>query len=226
MTIAEHFQKYTNALGFVSNEPNGSTGNDLLFSGEACVIRRKLGVWTQGDHTALLDSIKQHAEIEPGLYGRPGWRQDQEGLDDYIGLVCIDLGLAEMILEYGQKHWWYFKTVENCPWYEPIFLRFPALIAHIYWSAGKKPPVFFRLAWCLSVAFSGTKTEQDAYILNWLLIEKCENGGFFEGLASWLYWRKLKKNYPGGLQQVFARYFGNPSHPIAAYVNQAVGWTE
>lgn len=52
--VAADFQAYTNALGFVSNSPNGSSGNDLLISAEARLVRERAGAWTDTDEASLL----------------------------------------------------------------------------------------------------------------------------------------------------------------------------
>ena len=219
MSVQSDFQAYTNELGFVSNAPNGSSGNDLLFTAEARLVRLNQGAWTNDDQAQMLSNIHTKAELSPGLYTRPGWTQDQEDPDDYYGLATMDPNVAQAILSYGQSHFWYFKTVSNPAWFEPIFFRFPALIAHVKWCAGHKPNLFLRLYWAACVAYSGSLTSQDPWLLNNLLISVAGNKGFIEKLATKIYKSRLKKIW-GTLGNVYAAYFGNDKHPLAVYNNK------
>ncbi len=215
MSIQSDFQTYTNSLGFVSNTPNGSSGNDLLFSAEAAITRKKYGAWNRFDQTLLINNINMSSKIAPGLYGRPGWRQDQEAPDDYYGLATLDPSVANDILTYGQQHWWYFKTVMAPTWYDPLFIRFPGLIAHVKWCAGKKPNIFLRLFWCMSVALCSA-TSQDSWLLNNILTTAAGDKGFIEKIATKIYKYRLKKIW-GTLGNVYAAYFNNKNHPLAIY---------
>lgn len=216
MSIRDEFAAYTNVDGFVSSHKSGSSGNDLLFSSEAAVIRRKLGAWDRSDEAKLNAAIANHAQIEPGLYGRPAWNQDQEQPDDYYGLVALSPFYARAIRAYGQRHFWSFKTSSAAKWYEPMFWRFPALICHAAWGAGEKPNAFLRLWWAASVAFSGSKTSQDPWILSWLLTEVAGDKGWLERLATRIYLFRLKAAC-GSLRAVFAAYFQDADHPISKY---------
>lgn len=216
MSIESDFSAYTNGLGFMSNKPGGSTGNDLLFSCQAAIIRRKLGAWSKDDALALKASVSNHSQIVPGLYARPGWAQDQEAPDDYYGLAAYSATYAIAIHSYALKHGWYFKTSPGAKWWEPAFFRFPAFMCHVKWCALETPNPFLRLAWCLSVAFSGSKTSQDPWILSWLLTSVAGEQGWFERQATKLYKKRLAKNW-GTLSAVFAAYFGDPNHPIVRY---------
>lgn len=220
MGIREDFQKYTNKLGFVSNAPAGSSGNDLLFSCEAALIRRIRGAWTEADEAALQYSIATFSRIEHGLYGRPGWKQDAEQPDDIYGLCAYSPALAKEVLAYGRKHLWYFYTAPGA-WYDPIWIRFPAFIAHVTWAAGETPGLIPRLAWFFSVSLSPSKSSQDSWILSWLLITVAGNKGWLERWAADTYRARLKAAW-GTIGNVFAAYFGNPDHPIAKYAPEVV----
>lgn len=213
--IRKDFEALKNSLGFYSDKPESSSGNDLLFSAEAAVILRYRGEWSIADQRDLLRAIRKYSEIKPGLFGRPGWLQDQEQLDDYIGLCVIDWDIAREILAYGRNNWWIFRTVKNCPWYEPLFFRWPAFMAHVLWSAGEKPSAFLRLAWCLSVAFSGSERDLDSWKLNYLLIYIAGHRGLPEQLATAIWWTRLKRKF-GSMAKVYAAYFGKDD-PRARY---------
>lgn len=232
MSIQEDFKAYTNSLGFLSNSPAGSSGNDLLFSCEAAIIRSKLGAWSKEDQSALEKAVLDHSYREAGLYGRPGkpWCNDQEGFDDYIGVLAwsakFDKGLRALrVLLYGQRNkfdWkgfrlpYYYRTEH--PYTEDDkrawFGRSPSFVAHLYWSAGLKPGWFYRLAWAISVATSGNLYSKDPWILSWLLVEVAQDKGLLERLATRIFKYRLRKR--GGLKFIFCEYFGS-MHPIALH---------
>lgn len=230
MGVREDYQPYKTRLGFYTNTPGGNTGNDLLFSAEAALVMMKHGVWT-GDDTAELDrAIYRHARTPAGFLQRPGWEQDQISLDDFIGVAAYSYKtnqlLAAAMYSYGQEHhfvWgplqfrFHFSNTNDQSDYHAWLGRFPALIAHIAWAAGRKPSWFQRIAWCLSVAFSGKPEDQDEWILNWLLIEVGGDKGWSERLATIIYHFRLQRAHPGGLAAVFARYFGSSEHPTAKH---------
>ena len=210
------FEPYKNNLGFFSDKPEASSGNDLLFSAEAIQVMRQNQAWTLADHEAMVKAVRTYSQIEPGLFGRPGWMQDQEQLDDYIGLATIDSAFAAEAIDYGTKHYWIFPTGKNFQWYEPLFFRWPAMIAHLYWCAGRKPCLLIRPIWCLSVAFSGSVESLDSWKLNYLLtVGVKDKGGIFERLAVWNWRRRLRKTF-GSMKTVYAAYFG-ANDPRALY---------
>ena len=218
MGIREDFLKFRNAAGFCSNSPGGSSGNDLLFSAEARAVMAANNAWDEElDQKPLIRSIVMSAEIEPGLYKRPGWIQDQEAQDDYVGLALVSSAIAGCISSYGYRHWWYFKSTPAAKWWEPIFWRWPALIAHVSWCWSQRPWPWFRLAWAIAIATGPTADDLDSFKLAWLMILGCrQRGGWLETWATDRFRAKLAAAYPSGMKQVYASYFG-ATHPIAVW---------
>jgi hypothetical protein len=213
--IIDDFKAYTNAMGFVSNSPGGSSGNDLLISAEAKRILIQNNAWTDAMQHALEDAIEDHSYLNSGVYARPGWQQDQEQADDYYGLCYMDILAADSVLHYGRDNWWYFKTSPNAKWYEPMFWRWPALIAHAKWAVdSKKPNPLLRLYWGMSI-MSADYTQQDSCKINRLLVEVAGDKGWWERFVTKMFWKKLKKTY-GTMKAVYQAYYGD-THPITTW---------
>lgn len=212
-TVKADFDAYKNGLGLYSNSPNGSTGNDLLISSECKRVLTTFGQWSQADQDSLNAAIVKFSQSAPGLYYRPGWAQDQEQPDDYYGLAYIDQKIADNINYYGSHTCWNFKTSPTAKWYEPMFWRWPALLAHVKWSAGLTPNLFLRLWWSLSVAFTGS--DEDGYKINRTMIEVAGNKGWMERLATENFWKRLGNSY-GSMKNVYEAYYG-ANHPLSKW---------
>jgi|GEM_PF-6440385 len=216
------FQRYTNQKGFVSNRTL-SSGNDLLYTCIAAVVRHKHGALSLEEKADLLFTIHKHCRRGPGIYVRPGWEQDQQRHDDYTGLCALaSVGInsfAADVVEAGEDTVWYFDTnggsgLDWRAWFWP----FRAFVCHAYWAAGMTPSWLNRLCWSFSVAWSGSKKKQDEWILSWLLIQVAGNRGRLERWATRKYWARLYKAYPNGLSDVFKNYFGGDAeHPLAKW---------
>lgn len=230
---------------FVSGNKNPGvvSGNAILFTAEKLFILEQNNVLIFEDKLRYINNIKSECEIVPGLYRRSkDFSNDQEGPDDYVGLAAasalIGSSIARDILSYGQTHYfqwgpfkfpyYYNNTSSRQP--EAWLGRQPALLAHFYYCAGKKPSVFKKLAWAVSVGLTGLFDKdpkgsgaQDKYILSWLLIEgykRSQYNSVMCNTAIKLYKHTLKKKWRNGLKEVFAVYFQNPDHPISRYFNE------
>lgn len=224
MGAADDFERYTNERGLVSRAPGASTGNDLLYSCLAEIVKAKN--WAPLETGKLLGAIRKHAEILPGLYKRPGWEQDQTALDDYIGLIAWSSEhcpvIAEEVWAYGKRAefpiQYYYPTTGQKHFDIHAWLgRSPSFVAHVDWGAGETPSWFHRLAWAVAVAFSGSMHSQDEWVLSWCLIQVAGNKSWLERLATRIYYRRLYKNFPRGLKDVFAIYFKDPEHPLSKW---------
>jgi hypothetical protein len=235
VSVKDDFLPYTDRLGFISGEanPQGSSGNALLFTAYAMLVLRQQGCLAQFDRDLFLIQVAEACEIIPGLYKRPPpYSQDQESQDDYIGLAAASYFLntshARDALEYGREHYykkWCFYCkyqydkahVEESQVFNAWLGRFVTAMIHMQWAAGEYPALWRRLWWAYSVAFSGSKNEQDPWLLNWLMIHTMD-GRSRIGLVGASIWQwRLKRAFPGGIKQVFARYFNDPNHPLARY---------
>jgi hypothetical protein len=198
---------YRDALGFLSGKPRrpDPESNAVLFSAEERMLRLKLGTWGEFEQRRLSDAISIYLIQKNQLVRPPNWRQDKEGPDNHIGLgACGGPLLALSVLGYLERDWTYLAG---------FYLRFPAIVAHLTWAAGGKPTLWRRLYWAVSVALSGSGTNQDAWIQSWLMLETAPPLGL-ERLAAAVYWYRLKREWIS-LGVVFMAYFGNSEHPCA-----------
>ena len=230
--VLAEFNEYLDSEGLMNDRPGkcAPSGNALLFTAEAFLIQLFLGV------TRAYPVVAAAERLASGRFVRPGWEQDQEGPDDYIGLAAFsrhsDPTIAQRILAYGRSHFFkwgplkfryqYDTTGKEPNSVEAWFGRFPAVIAALEWAAGETPPMWRRLWLALSAALTPGAEGQDTWILSWLCLECLRRTQmcWFERWAIKTYMRRLYKYHPGGLKEVFTQYFGSDKHPITKYVNQ------
>jgi hypothetical protein len=235
VSVKDDLVAYTDRLGFISGEknPGAPSGNALLFTAEAMLVLRQQGCLAQFDRDLFLIQVSEACEIITGLYKRPPpYSQDQESQDDYIGLAAASYFLgtshARDMLEYGREHvyrWRFLRLpyqydkahVEESRVFDAWLGRFVTAMIHIQWAAGERPALWRRLWWACSVAFSGSKDDQDPWLLNWLMIHTMDGRSRIGVVAASIWRWRLRRAFPDGIRQVFARYFNDPGHPLAKY---------
>lgn len=106
-TVRAALNVYSDQWGLITPYPATSSGNGLLYLGEAMVLLKTLGIYKPTDKTWFQNSV-QVCEVEPGLLRRSPANTDQEGPDDYVGVAAgsalVDPTIAQKILVYGQTH--------------------------------------------------------------------------------------------------------------------------
>jgi hypothetical protein len=222
------WDEYRDPIGFMSGpkHPTGSSGNGILFSAEERLLRLRLGTWNDILQKALEYQVSSHCERKSGLLMRPPpFSQDQESLDDYIAYASISPNLAGAALRYGRRNYfrpkWFGGLLALSYHYSLVgdeqdvaawLGRFPAVIAHFQWSADESPWLWRRLWWFISIVLSGSKNNQDPWILSFVMLET-EGGRTWLGvLAGWIYRWRLKRAY-GSLANVFSTYLKDENHP-------------
>lgn len=221
------WNSYRDLLGFITGGApvKSSTGNVVLFAAIEKELRKYLGTWSDKDHAELFARVTVHCQYMPGLLRRPRpFRQDQEQQDDYIGYVSISESFAESARIWGLTHFyrqfWPFKFPYqydlnfNDKAFNSWLGRHVPLIAHMKFKLDLMPPLWQRLWWALSVAFSGSEKNQDPWVLNWLLIITARGRTPLIRWASRRYWRRLYRTFPRGLADVWTEYFDDPNHPF------------
>lgn len=238
--IREDFAAYE-SRGYVTGTrgPRHPAGNSLLYTAEKYFALHRAGALRKSDQ-AVFEDLVAICKTEPGVLRRTpagypfAW--DVEGHDDYIGVMAASqlLGTSDalQILHHGEETKYVTGPIE-WPFYYSIFDqeettqdprawlgRFPATIAHFYYANNTNPPWINGLAWTFTIATAGLQdpTAQDPWLLSWLMIQSRSNPGWLDRIAI-SYWRKrLKAAYPGGIGDVFARYFNDAGHPLAVYL--------
>lgn len=201
---AIHWDEYRDPLGLLGGKrnPTEPESNAVLFSACERTLRLRLGTWE------IIDQVRLDAEVahlvQGGRLTRPEpWTQDEERPDNHIGLggTGSKSACAAVLLHFDSN-----------PFYLSGFkFRFPAIIAHLEWAAGKTPALWRRLYWFGSFLVSGDSEHQDPWIQGFLLLETAPDS-WVKRMAEAVYWWRLRRNWPGGLAQVFERYF-SAEHP-------------
>lgn len=224
-SIIEDFQEFTcPSTGLIAPTPHGDSGNGVLYSAIAIIILRDRStcLTTEARHVvrALRNSYAKaimtcfRSDAIGVLCRNPGNTGYQEGPDDYVGASSL-LCAAYFILRYGKSHWFNYNNVNldkitKSSW----LLRQPQLIAHMYYGAEKKPNLFLRLYWHLAILYSALttkKTDQDGWMLTWLLIRTHPD--------TWVerVWRKKVKKLFGDQGLKNLNYLNNGNHPITKW---------
>jgi hypothetical protein len=215
---------YVDSNGLVSGRAGETSGNGIMFSAEWVLI-----LFGQDELRAGLNSlyglkeiVNDKLTIKPGLYrrapiGQP-YSTDVNRWDDYVALARASAIHAADIVKYGEEHDWYFAP-PGLPFdINAWFGRSPSIVAHFYWCAGLKPPLWQRLIWAWAIATSGwfTPQSQDAWRLSYLMIQAAPDL-WPEAWAKEIWKWRFKKHWPGGMRAVRAAYFGDPNHPLSVY---------
>lgn len=123
----------------------------------------------------------------------------------------------------------------NRPWFEKIFTkllapkgyrvnfsawlgRMPQFVAHVYWAANKKPPLFYRIVQAL-VIYNNSKLKDgghpDTWALTWLMCRTMDNRCWMGRLAAKAFYKNLYKIFgPEGFRNF--HYIGG-NHPITKF---------
>lgn len=213
-------------------DKSNKSGNGVMYTSEFYSLLTLNNELNEEDKR-MFKFIMQRCQVEPGLYKRSPDHTDQNGGDDYYGLLTgayhtQNYDLAQEVIDYGNKHFWIFNNVKPGSLFHPdgrlnfsaMFFRFPALIAHAYWAANKTPPLFFYFIWCLVVAFSCTKGREngtDPFRITWSLVKTNDSRGWLAKLVSKLFYKRLKKHFPNGTMNEVALVYYQTGHPFSKY---------
>lgn len=156
--------------------------------------------------------------------------------DNDVAMEIVMFGESSHYVPFSWAPWLRF------PWYFPgeaadyprnewnaWFGRSPAFVAHAYWCAGLRPSWWTQLCYAIATGTTGILKPlgQDNWRMSYLMIRARQleatpftPKGFLglPALAERIWWRRLKKYWPGGIRAVRARYFdNNPNHPLSVY---------
>jgi hypothetical protein len=211
-------EKYICEPGLLTTSDCGNQ-NQLGSTGLFWALQALAGRLVPPQH---IEPVLNACRVKQGLYKRSVGDAHQSA-DDYYGLVA---GLylnncwydVHRILNYGRETLWIYNSKNPGRFsFRAWFGRFPGLIAHITFGAGKRPSAFFRLAWALSVVWATWQKpkNQDAYIQGWCMVQTYLHSEYRDprcDTAASLFQKRLKQI--GGLTQILADYMKNEEHPL------------
>lgn len=241
--IHADFKQYKDANGLVwptMNPPvSRGAGNGVLYLSEEMAFLVKRNAVAAGDREDFVKTIRS-LQAAPGLINRnpagpkqPKFHDDQEGPDDYIGMVAAAhmLGgpaqqLANEVAAYGDSHLWFMNNArENSSLdrsgrrnVSAIFTRFPQYIAHFHYCAGLPTDPVTEAVWAAALA-NGARGDSapDSVVLEWFMVQCRPAKASPVVKAAVIKWvMNFKKNFPNGLQDVNGRMF-DKSHPLVLY---------
>lgn len=238
MNAREACIPYINKYGTFNQTPNEeeqNSGNSLLYYGEYIEILNEYGELTDYDKENFIKVIRNYYNKSGLLNRRPGDSTERQAHDDYEGVLSaasiLSPEIANEIMVYLQEHHFNADNVkpdhidEEDVKLRNWFGRHFGFVAHVYFSNKKKPSVFERIRWIISIFSNARKKDgMSGVILSWLKIKTYERCGFnllFCALVS-KYWKlKLRKQIPEMMGNVFGQYF-NSGHPFAVLMKDRV----
>ncbi len=232
--VRQAFEQYRDKAGLIQpviNPGQDASGNGLLYTAEYVLALHKLKLLTVEDCHKFLTTVYK-CMLEPGLLKRSPTHTDQQGLDDYVGVMAAlyvtrRWAAADSIHKYGKDHWWVYNNSQpgtirhkdgRINW-SAMFFRMPQVIAHFKWATNRTPNLFERLYWfgTIIVASRAEKKNQDAWVLSYLLIQVMDRRSLLCTLAAEIWEMQFRKHYPGGLGEVLGSYFNNTEHPLCVH---------
>lgn len=245
MGIREDFLAFTAPDCSLSGEfnPKNASGNSLLCTAQEFIALTQNDAGDDRD-LYIFHKVIRDRSIGPGLYARTPkgtpFSDDQISHDDLYGVVAIDsrIALGVFVSAYSRKFRWapfgflgWNSFTIGLPYYYPTgrdingdrdvrawMGRFPGLIAHLRIAAGVGVWPWNSLAWAWSVGIGPTATNQDSWMLTWVMIWSNEHPTWLQRRAIARWRRRLVEFYPGGIKDVFGAYFGGTiKHPLAVW---------
>lgn len=233
--LYDALDEFTDSVGLLQNHVTSAgtvaSGNGILTTAQAVCLLSKI---ESKPFSYLMprwhDGILK-CELEPGLFDRhPLSIEDQESIDDYVGLGLfsdtLNRTIAQRILTRARTKpfmlWGLFPMsfyLKNEKKDDPAFDKRAALVrnlsleAHLEFAAGEAPHPLLQLAHIYAIAFHTWKNE-DEPILTWCLYETAKTKSPLVSLAGVWFNRRLRRKYPGGMAEVFTIYYGE-NHPLA-----------
>ena len=220
---------YTDQFGLVHTRREFG-GNGLLYLSE-CIVLACLNKTINAGIVSQFNRALDFCTVEPGLYKRSKENYDNQGPDDFIGLLAasgfVNPKYAQDFIAYGKENAWNYNIPSPRVFsLKTWFGRFPALIAHAYHSIGADVPVLHSSAWIAGVIGQTLKSpvkDQSGWMLSWLMVQNYIHNGkstYAKELAVWIYKQAVKAK---GIQfnEIFKAYNGGeesePLHPLRRY---------
>lgn len=198
---------------------DGGTDDCQLYSAELLALNYQEGL------ALYLDRSIYNNEIASGLFRRK--QNDNNSLDNYIGICWTFTEDAKRILTYGQKHFWCFNFETPGKfafrWWFGRFIGFPPFVKV---CAGRKIGLISQLLYSLACLFSLFAKRGDVgnQILQWLMNTKMKRISKILNCIIKIYEWAMLKRYPGGIYELMCIYHGR-EHPISkAALSRKGGW--
>lgn len=175
-----------------------------------------------------LRKAMQSCVVTRGVIRRhPTNLNEMEQIDDYIGAISastiLDDGqFAKDFLDYGFNQGWpkyNYNNVTPGKWTQLSWLgRFPQLICHAEFVAGRTPPTWRSIYWGLVILWGcrAKREDSDAWALSWHLVKAADHRGPRTPVIDWVrsMWIACFKNhYPNGMGQLLLEWGWLPNHP-------------
>lgn len=242
MGIREEIKDYTDGNGLVSPSlvaPGTlqASDNGPMFTSEYYVILAKSNELTEQDKIDFSQKIEACINPQRMLNRVPVGQSDgQEGPDDYYGVLnaCLHLDNTEIPRKFLCAAIKYRGSLDNVnpgKWDpDAVLIRQPQLLAAMIAAAFPKwnPfhflmrllafPLFLVAAVSLMISCVGTPMNQaDPRRLSWHLLQTVSNKSLLCKFASFIWYRRLKKDYGTAEMNGVAAQYYQSGHPFIKY---------
>lgn len=219
-------QKYLDPVyGTVSNCSYGDAtsgfncDNPSLFTAEALLLEESF-YWPG------MFAFFKRSQVMPGLYHRfPGDNGDTSQ-DEIMGMSTLDAYTADLILKYGDSHWWVFQPQGGKFVWSSWKGRIIWLRPYVKLQATGKMNIVEQLLWsvCCVISPFSAASNTSGKLLFWTMSTHMSRTRmpWLCGLATRFWKWKMSRVYSGGLQQVMTIYFGS-AHPFVKYARKDFG---
>ena len=236
---------YQDAIGLVAPAKcppaaHNPSGNGICYLGEYMMIlhrRHEMDDQLAAEFIRTISAcMVQDGLLERGIL----WEGEIESVDDYYGFAagCVATdndGLAEMVIEWGWRHFGSFNDKDKHGWtFKSWLWRQPQLMFALYMAA-KKGPSWYKpwtwwllphLLWTIGVLYFACSlaapTNWDSWRLTWLLATATE-GNWLCRMAAKRWYTRLHKAFPGnpdepgGMRQLAQEGYYEKGHPFSRY---------
>jgi hypothetical protein len=223
--ILNHFHFFEDGFGIVHPTPLTISHNGLRFTAEKLFALKFHGCLNESDKIHFRKLFSDFEKPAGLLMRHPYYHVGmQQGPDDYVAAIAASAFLggdqAERIYNYGKKNYFYYNNTDSFTW-SALMGRQPQLISHMLFAQNKTPNLALRFAWALAVSIGShsRRGDQDGRMLSYFLIKAAQGKSSFCDKVAAEWSKSLRRVYSkGGIGEVLADYYQNPSHPAAKYL--------
>lgn len=235
MSLRDEIRPFLDKFNLVTIDRISSSGNGVMYTGEYYSLLKKNNELTSVDPADFAATIS-HCIDNKGLLNRSPISKDQEGIDDYLGVLsaCKNLEIQSLPRMFLKSFLMFLGFMNNqnpgFPSFSSFLGRYPQFISCLIASAFPSKfnplhilirllafPFFFVTSLILLVNSLNSNGSADSKRLAWHVLECTESVSILCYLASKL-WRKSLFRFYGsqGMLAVAKNYYGE-YHPFSKY---------
>lgn len=185
-------------------------GNAILYASTYILIKDRM-IGLEAQDYLHIENLYYQSMIQRGMISRGPHKQgDPQSHDDYVGLAA-----ASFVVDgAAAKDFAYFGFANGWQWGDTLssyYGRHTGFIAHIKACAGAKPSLIEQILWSVDILWTACReheTSVSGKILDWIKVQVMkEKPHIITKIAIHFWEKKIRKDYPNLMGDVFACYF-------------------